>query len=183
MPRVLTRAQCASLIEAYGPLERLAIDIPGERSFDGQRAIPTRTGYGTQLPESHEAVAALQLKVAEVTGLPVSHQEWWRGLRYETGQRFGAHCDFFADQFDTPRRLYSALVYLNEDFGGGQTVFSHLRRVIKPEAGKLVWWNNYDKRGRPLIYSSHAGLVVTSGVKYVAACWVRAERYPGDILY
>ncbi len=81
-----------------------------------------------------------------------------RIYRYQPGQHFGLHQDqsYFADA-DT-RSLLTFMVYLNEDFGGGETEFPEQDRTIVPKTGSALLFQHM---------LLHAGKRVTSGIKYV----------------
>lgn len=81
-----------------------------------------------------------------------------RIYRYEPGQHFGLHQDqsYFGE--DGTKSLLTLMVYLNEDFGGGETDF--------PEQGQLI----VPRTGTALLFQHmllHAGNRVTSGSKLV----------------
>lgn len=76
-------------------------------------------------------------------------------LRYGPGQEYRVH----ADHAPALPRVVSGIIYLNEDFEGGELEFPLLNYTYKPKAGDLVLFpSNY-------IYA-HAAKPVTSGVRY-----------------
>lgn len=80
--------------------------------------------------------------------------------RYEPGQQYHVH----SDAGGTSTRVISALVYLNDDFTGGETEFVLFGEKVQPKAGRLVIFpSNYAY--------AHAALPPTDGVKYSAAFW------------
>lgn len=83
--------------------------------------------------------------------------------RYMPGQQYHVHADAGAK---SPRVL-SALVYLNDDFDGGETEFVYHDVAISPKAGRLVIFPS------DFAYS-HAALPPSDGVKYSAALWAYA---------
>jgi hypothetical protein len=89
----------------------------------------------------------------------------WDIVRYDVGDRFATHVDAIASTQWQSRQL-AALVYLNDDFEGGETRFCHPgpEITIKPEAGKVALFP-------PFHTHPHEGLPVTSGTKYVALGW------------
>ncbi len=96
---------------------------------------------------------------AELAGMRlVGANERLRCYRYGPGQRFAPHFDgaFVRDEHE--QSLVSFLVYLNDDFVGGQTVFPTLARTIEPRAGMALLFQH-----RVL----HEGAEVHSGAKYV----------------
>lgn len=83
--------------------------------------------------------------------------------RYLPGEQYHVH----ADAGHKSMRVISALVYLNDDFSGGETDFVHFGERITPKAGRLVIFpSNYAY--------AHAALPPTNGVKYSAAFWTNA---------
>ena len=44
------------------------------------------------------------------------------------------------DNNNNPQDIFAAMLYLNDDFDGGCTVFEHLE--VKPEVGKLIIFSN-----------------------------------------
>ena len=75
--------------------------------------------------------------------------------RYEVGQQFKMHRDIPYRPSDNERSFVTMLIYLNEDYDGGETFF--MDGSIVPETGKcLLFQQNI----------LHAGVKVTDGVKY-----------------
>ena len=90
----------------------------------------------------------------------VGANERFRCYRYKPGMRFAPHRDgaFVRDQHEMS--FYTFLVYLSDDFEGGETTFFTKPEIqINPVKGHAVLFQH------PLV---HEGSVVTSGVKYVA---------------
>lgn len=78
-------------------------------------------------------------------------------IRYGVGDRFDVHTD--APYVPGPRSksMYTLMLYLNDNFEGGETRFPGLGRVISP------------RRGMALIFPHrvrHEGLPLISGTKY-----------------
>ncbi len=96
---------------------------------------------------------------AELSGMrPVGANERLRCYRYGPGQRFAPHFDgaFVRDEHE--QSLISYLVYLNDDFVGGETVFHQQARTIVPRAGMALLFQHR---------VMHEGAEVREGVKYV----------------
>jgi prolyl 4-hydroxylase len=81
-----------------------------------------------------------------------------RIYRYEPGQHFGLHEDqsYFGD--DGTKSLLTLMVYLNDDFEGGETEFPEQGETIVPRTGTALLFQH-----RLL----HAGTRVLRGVKLV----------------
>lgn len=80
--------------------------------------------------------------------------------RYLPGQQYHAHSDAGGNS----TRVISALVYLNDDFMGGETEFILFGEKVQPKAGRLIIFpSNYAY--------AHAALPPAEGIKYSAAIW------------
>jgi len=85
-------------------------------------------------------------------------------LKYEGGAEYKAHYDGTTDT----GRCISALVYLNENYKGGEIEFPHFDLKIKPEAGMLILFpSNFAY--------THIAHPVTEGTKYNLVTWI-ADR-------
>lgn len=78
---------------------------------------------------------------------------------YQPGQRFAPHSDGAFVRNEAERSFYTFMIYLNEDFEGGETAFLvNPEKIIKPRTGMALLFQH------PII---HEGCEVTKGVKYV----------------
>ena len=89
-------------------------------------------------------------------GLYIKNNEKTRLVRYEVGEYFKSHRD---DHPLTPRTL-STVVYINDDYDGGELYFKYFDFKYKPEFGDLVIFpSNYAYH--------HESTPITSGTKYI----------------
>jgi prolyl 4-hydroxylase len=87
----------------------------------------------------------------------VGANERLRCYRYAPGQRFKPHFDgSFARDHDE-RSLLTFMVYLNDDFEGGETALLDLDQMVAPKTGSALLFQH------PIL---HEGCTVTRGVKY-----------------
>ena len=96
-------------------------------------------------------------------------------LRYRPGQEFKPHRDCLPPGEN--QRMFTMLVYLNDDYEGGETEFLKTGFKIKGSAGDAILFRNADEAGNPDEHSLHAGLPVTSGVKLLASRWIRQHPF------
>ena len=93
-------------------------------------------------------------------------------VRYGPGGHYKPHYD--ADE--TPnnnQRLSTLIVYLTDNFIGGETHFPNIDFTMKPRKGDALLFYNVDPKNRCLFENSlHAGKPVISGAKYIANQWV-----------
>ena len=74
-------------------------------------------------------------------------------------------------------RHWTALIWLNHDYEGGQTDFPDVGVRVKGGVGDLLLFHNVTADGLPDQRMMHAGLPVTSGVKWMASRWIRGRDY------
>ncbi len=88
-------------------------------------------------------------------------------LRYETGQEFKEHVDTVSGHSEGARQL-TGLLYLNNDYDGGQTSFPRQSLTVTPDPGDLLLFpSNF-------VYP-HVSPPVLSGEKYVIVTWFVAH--------
>jgi prolyl 4-hydroxylase len=144
-----------------------------------------RTSETCDLDSALPEVAAVEQRIAQLTGLDLAHGEPIQGQRYATGQEFKAHTDYFEP--DGPdylrycslsgQRTWTVMIYLNEPDAGGATRFKAIDKTVQPEIGKLLAWNNLTADGRVNGNTLHHGMKVRAGTKYVVTKWFRERPW------
>ena len=114
--------------------------------------------------------------IAAASGTDTAWGEPLTILRYQPGQQYRAHHDAHAATPDALRE-WTALVWLNAEFEGGETDFPDVGVRVKGEVGDLLLFHNVLDDGLPDPRMIHAGLPVTSGVKWMASRWIRGRNY------
>ena len=97
----------------------------------------------------------------------VGVNERLRFYRYDEGQQFDWHYDGSFERTSRERSRLSFMVYLNEDFEGGETAFPDLS--IRPQTGLALCFVHL---------LLHKGEPVTRGRKYVLRTDVMYRRNP-----
>ena len=144
-----------------------------------------RTSETCDLPAEEPAVQALERCLLELNGIDAAHGEPVQGQRYLAGQEFKAHTDYFEPtgrdfaKFCSAagQRTWTFMIYLNAVEAGGATRFKAIGKMFKPEAGKLVCWNNHRPDGTLNAATLHHGMKVRKGVKYVITKWYRERPW------
>lgn len=144
----------------------------------GQRIPhPVRTSAGMSFGPTQEdrVVNLINRRLARVTGTDVGCGEPLHILRYEPGQEYRPHVDALPAVEN--QRHWTVLVYLNEGYGGGSTRFDLAEIEFSGRQGDALMFRNVDEGGRGDPETRHAGLPVTSGVKWLATRWIRQRPY------
>lgn len=175
----LDAAQCDALIELIDRDRRPSTlaDANGDTAF--------RTSETCDLPMDLPVVAALDVMFSHLSGIDRSFGEPIQGQRYEAGHEFKAHTDYFdpqgADfaQFCSVagQRTWTFMVYLNAVEAGGATRFKVIDKLIHPERGKLVCWNNRRPDCTVNPATLHHAMKVRKGLKYVVTKWYREQPW------
>jgi prolyl 4-hydroxylase len=177
----LSGYDCTSLIERIDAKRRpstIADDL-GYEAF--------RTSETCDLDGNDPFIAALDAKLAAVSGLDPAHGEPLQGQRYAVGQEFKAHTDYFeptGHDYETycgrsGNRTWTLMIYLNDVRDGGATRFVQVDKMMKPERGKLLAWNNRTPDGGTNSWTLHHGMKVRAGTKYVITKWYREKVWVG----
>ena len=163
LAEVLSHSQCAALIEK---IEALKPSIATVNTVGGTKVKPDVRNNERVMFDDVDLAEKLYSEAKE--HLPedfagrkiVGCNERFRCYRYKPGMRFAPHSDGPFVRNDSEMSFYTYLVYLNEDFEGGETTFfTNPEVVIEPVKGDALLFQH------PLV---HEGSIVTSGVKYVA---------------
>lgn len=133
-------------------------------------------------------VRAIDAKIARALGLTVAHSETMQAQRYEPGQEFKAHTDYFepgTEEYQrfagrTGNRTWTFTLYLEAPEEGGHTAFLRLNQRFAPKKGLAVVWNNLRRDGSPNPDTLHAGEPVLRGRKTIITKWFR-EYGPGPM--
>ncbi len=174
-PRLFSAAECEYL---------RAVAEPGympSTVYDSQRRLvrdPIRTSDGSTLHWLIEdpAVHLLNRRLAAASGTAFDQGEALQILRYRPGQQYRPHLDF--TQTSENVRVLTALVYLNHDYEGGETMFLKTGLKVKGRKGDALVFRNALADRRPDPLSEHAGLPIVKGTKYLASRWIREDRDP-----
>lgn len=138
---------------------------------------PIRTSDGATLHWLVEdpAVHALLRRIGKASGTDASQGEASQVLRYRPGQEYKPHYDYV--RASDNQRIVTALVWLNDDYVGGETAFLRSGHKLRGRKGDaVVFWNSLpDGAADPL--TEHAGLPVQRGTKLLFNRWIRASRW------
>ncbi|HVY64086.1 MAG TPA: 2OG-Fe(II) oxygenase [Gammaproteobacteria bacterium] len=180
-PEFVTDPICAWLIERARPkLQRALIYDPvnGKDIADHMR---TNSAAGFDLIQADVVQVAIQSRMSVATGIPLHHMEGATVLHYSPGEEITNHYDFVNPKIpnyekelrERGQRVATFLVYLNDDYEGGETDFPQL--ALRYHGGKragLVFGNALAD-GQPDLRMVHAGLPPRDGEKWLMTQFIR----------
>lgn len=104
-------------------------------------------------------------------------------VRYDKDGKYDPHYDGTECKGDKEspclknQRIATLLVYLNDDFAGGETRFPNLKVSIKPKKGNAIFFLVSDpKTGMVYKNTLHGGDPVLDGEKWIATQWIRRSE-------
>ena len=144
-----------------------------------------RTSETCDLNSQDPTVARVEAAIADLLGIDPKHGESLQGQRYEVGQEFKAHTDYFEPTGQdyarycsvSGQRTWTVMIYLNEVESGGATRFKAIDKIVQPEVGKLLAWNNLRPNGTVNPSTLHHAMKVRAGTKYVITKWFRERPW------
>ena len=167
--------ECRYLAEAAAPM--LAPSVVVDPATGAQRPDPVRVSdsMGFTAPLENPAVHALNQRIAAASGTSAAQGEPLQVLRYRQGGEYRPHFDAipgFANQ-----RILTMIVWLNEDYEGGETLFMKTGAKLRGRTGDAILFRNALPDGSRDPDAAHAGLPVTRGEKLIASRWIRARPF------
>jgi prolyl 4-hydroxylase len=120
-------------------------------------------------------VNAINRRIAAASGTPLAAGEPLQLLRYRQGGEYRAHFDALPE--GGSQRILTLILYLSDQYGGGETRFMRTGLVFRGRVGDALLFRNVTADGRPDPLALHAGLPVTHGEKLIASRWIRGDKF------
>lgn len=181
---VLSDEECDALV-AYSEQRMLRSPVVGDA--EGKNEIHAyRTSRGAMLQRGEsELVGRIEARLAALTRWPAERGEGLQVLRYESGNEYRPHYDWFDPGLPGPRkhlerggqRVATIVMYLSDVEQGGATSFPNIGLEVQPKKGCAVFFANVDAYGTPDQQTLHAGEPVVAGRKVIATKWLRERAY------
>ena len=174
---VMTRAQ-----GRMGPAKVL------DQQTGKEKTHPDRTNKAIELDVAamDVAIQLLRARIAAATNLPLPVFEPAQIMHYSVGEEFRPHFDFLTDDAAGwaaqlarfGQRIATFLIFLNDDYDGGETEVPEAGIRHRGRKGDALFWANVDTANAPDPMTFHAGRPPTRGEKWILSQWIR-DRTPG----
>ncbi|XP_059294033.1 probable prolyl 4-hydroxylase 7 isoform X2 [Lycium ferocissimum] len=195
--KFLTNEECDHLISlAKDNLEKsMVTDNESGEAIESE----LRTSFGAFLDKAQdEVVANVEARIAAWTFLPEENGEPIQILRYERGQKYEPHHDFFIDKVNQEiggNRVATVLMYLSDVEKGGETVFPRSEAAesqikgdnwsdcakygyaVKPRKGDALLFFSLHPNATTDLLSLHGSCPVIEGEKWSATKWIHVRSY------
>lgn len=184
-PRALVYDAFASADECDWIIGRLCMDLERAKVYRGvadAMVAETRTNSeaGFMLKSSDLPMCLIRNRIAAALRVAPEFCEVTKLLHYLPGQTFAPHTDYFdpsvpalSDAIAQRGQRYATfLLYLSDNYVGGETDFPHAGFRYKGRKGDALLFFSVDEAGAPDPMSMHAGLPPTKGEKWVLSQWI-----------
>jgi hypothetical protein len=199
-PRVMRESPSIAVIDTLLPpalcgwiVRHAAPNLKRAQVYNGHDASAANSGQRTNsdmhfvFPDTDLALMFLARRICDHVGCDFHSLEDPSVLHYRPGQQFRRHFDYldpavpaFAQSLKKQgQRVWTLLVYLNDDYDGGETEFPLLKLKYKGGTGDALLFRNVDPAGAPDPNTLHAGLAPASGEKWLFSQWIRQRNRPG----
>lgn len=152
-----------------------------------EKSHPDRTNKAIELnvPAMDVVIQVLRARIAAATNLPLPVFEPAQIMHYSVGEEFRPHYDFLTQDAEGwaaqlqhyGQRIATFLLYLNDDFEGGETDFPAIGLSHRGAKGDALFFANIEPSGAPDRKTLHAGKPPTRGQKWILSQWIR-DRTP-----
>ena len=148
-----------------------------------EHASRTNTSVTFGLLDTDFVCLLLQSRMAACLRLPFRHFEAMTVLHYDTGEQNSEHFDFVDPNVpdyerhirERGQRVVTFLVYLNDDYSGGQTEFPRLGVRHRGTGGEGFFFVNAFADGRPDLRTLHAGRAPSCGEKWIVSQFIKNQ--------
>jgi len=152
-----------------------------------EKTHPDRTNKAIELNVTamDVVIQILRARIAAATNLPLPVFEPAQIMHYSVGEEFRPHFDFLTQDEEGwaaqlqryGQRIATFLLYLNDDFEGGETDFPAIGLSHRGRKGDALFFANVDTAGAADRKTLHAGRPPTRGQKWILSQWIR-DRTP-----
>lgn len=157
--------------------------------FDGQKStfLATRTcsDFKFDIVDADLVMQIVRERVAAVTTLPTPAFEPPQIFHYALGEEIKPHYDALrlGDQgyghggSYKGDRIATLLLYLNDDYDGGDLEFPRVNIRHKGKTGDAIYFAHVDVSGTPDRMSLHAALPITRNEKFILSQWIHDRAF------
>ena len=156
--------------------------------FDGRKAIflasRNCSDFAFTLVEGGVVLLLLRIRISLATGLAIEQMEPPQIFHYALGQEIKAHYDSLYDK-EHPYgregtyqgdRLATFLMYLNDDYAGGELDFVKVGFTYRGKTGDGIFFASM-REGEADPQSLHCARPVVNGEKYILSQWIHDRPF------
>jgi prolyl 4-hydroxylase len=178
---VITEDEKKYIIDTAGPMFARSSVVGSDKPSE------VRTSETAWIHKDDQVVGPMMKRICDQFGVPFENAESLQVVRYKPGTYYRQHHDSCCDDNESCKgfaqssgqRIRTILVYLNDDFEGGETDFPTLNKKLKAPPRGAVVFHPMSKSTPEACHPKalHAGLPVTSGEKTICNIWIREKKW------
>jgi hypothetical protein len=160
--------------------------------FDGQASnfLATRTcsDFVFDIMAGGVVMVLVRARISAVTRLPVAAMEPPQIFHYALGQEIKPHFDYLYNKGGYGQggdyhgdRIATFLLYLNDDFEGGELEFPRVGVRHRGRKGDGVYFAHVDAGGAREPLSLHAARPVVKGEKFILSQWIHDRPFTANL--
>jgi len=180
----LTPEECQQIIAiGESDVSRSKVVSNTEKGKESKSRTSSGVFFVTKYMKASALLRDIERRIAEWTQLPVENGEAYYLLRYELGQEYKPHTDWFGDTEvgrahigEQGNRFATVLTYLHEPEEGGATIFPNAHLEVRAKAGDSVLFWDLHSDNSPDENSLHGGKPVLKGTKWAMTKWIREQK-------
>jgi prolyl 4-hydroxylase len=179
IPNLLSKEECNQIINySTNKLE--------ESTVVSGKDLSIRNSQQTWIKKDDPIIKPIIDRIIQRFGQNFDNAEDLQVVRYQSNQYYNEHHDSCCDDNDKcmefikrgGQRVLTVLIYLSDNFTGGQTYFKNLDLKLKPNVGDaIVFYPLAQNSNKCHPLALHGGLSVESGEKWIANLWFRESKF------
>jgi prolyl 4-hydroxylase len=182
---VLSSVECDALLD-FALSKGLRLSSVVDKESGQAVAHHERTSTGVFFARAETPlIQRIEERLAEMTCWPLTHAEGLQVLRYEIGQQYKPHHDWFDTTHHGAahhlarggQRVATTVMVLRAANRGGATTFPAAGFEVSPPCGGAVFFRNLTAAFIPDPLTLHAGAPVEQGEKVVMTYWQREREF------
>jgi hypothetical protein len=178
-------AVCDWLIHRARGRMRPAMMYDGTEKIEKVDPHRTCSDYQFDIRNTDLVLLLVRERISALVKLPTVAMEPPRIFHYARGEQIKAHYDRCGDGVGgygreggyLGDRIVTFLLYLNDDYEGGDLDFPKTGFRCRGAKGDGVYFAHVDAAGRPDPLSLHAGLEIRQGEKWVLSQWIHDRPF------
>ena len=184
LPDFLTPDECKEIVDIINISDLQSSSTISAANTNNYIVNDYRTSKTCHFYNKYPLLNAIETRICKTIGINNRQAEPIQGQKYCIGQQFKLHTDYFdssvlqANKTIHGQRTWTFMIYLNDmtdEHSGGYTAFPYAYVATQPKAGTAIIWNNLDGNKKENNYSSHCGMPIIKGEKYILTQWFKDQ--------
>ena len=177
--KLLDTNTCKEIIQEFSPKNKPSHVTDGNVISKSK----LRSSSSSLIKREDNKIYQLRKKTCSLLNWNFKDSERFQFVTYKTGEKYAPHFDAFdlnqikkISERKKTQRIFTNIIYLNDDFEGGNTYFPKLDISIEAETGMMLSFENcINKTNFINPFSIHESVPITKGRKNILISWLFRE--------